>query len=178
MEEFWKDIPNYEGLYQASTEGRIRTVEGKITSNALYSTRRWKSRVLKGRGDNYSTGRRVSLWKDGKVKDWLVARLVAITFLGEPPKDFTVNHKDGNRLNNSIENLEWISLGDNIRHAFETGLMPTQKAIAVECGSDIMRFRSYSQFDVFLKRHKGYTSNSLKANRPIRNINGVEYKII
>lgn len=44
--EVWKDIPNYEGLYQASSLGRIRTCENKVTSNARYSTRVWKSRLI------------------------------------------------------------------------------------------------------------------------------------
>ena len=102
MQEIWKDIPDYEGIYQASTLGNIRTVEGKTTFSVRHGERHWKSRILKGRGDNYKTGRRVSLWKDKKCKDWLVARLVAITFLGKPETNLTVNHKDGNRLNNKI----------------------------------------------------------------------------
>ena len=82
--EVWKDIPDYEGLYEASSFGRIRTKEGKTTFTQKRGIRHWKSRIMKGRGNNYSTGSRVGLWKNGKVKDWLVARLVAITFLGKP----------------------------------------------------------------------------------------------
>jgi hypothetical protein len=160
--EKWQDIPGYEGIYQASSYGNIRTCEGKTTSNKRFGIRRWKSRILKGRGDNLRTGRRVSLWKDGKCKDWLVARLVAITFLGEPTEGFTVNHIDGNRLNNHIENLEWLSLADNIKHGFETGLYNHQKQIAVTDADVTYKFRSYAQLDVFLGRAKGYTSSRLK----------------
>ena len=68
------------------------------------------------------------MWKNGIVKDWLVARLVAITFLGYPVGDNnTVNHINGNRLDNRLDNIEWLSIGDNVRHAFETGLMPYKK---------------------------------------------------
>lgn len=160
--EVWKDIPDYEGIYQASNLGRIRTAEGKTTSNARCGARRWKSRILKGRGDNYKTGKRVSLWKDGQVKDWLVARLVAMTFLGLPPNGFTVNHKDGNRFNNNVKNLEWLSLGDNIRHGFETGLYTTQKAVLVERDGEMLEFRSLARLDAFLGRRAGYTSGRLK----------------
>ena len=173
MEE-WKDIPEYEGIYQASTFGNIRTVEGKITSNKRYKTRHWKSRILKGRGDHYATGKRVGLWKNGKVKDCLVARLVAITFLGVPPEGFTVNHIDGNRLNNRMDNLEWLSIGDNIRHGFATGLYPT-KQVALQREGQHFEFLSMTKCDEFLRRAKGYTSNSLKKRSKLYDAEGNEY---
>ena len=166
--EAWRDIPNYEGLYQASSLGRIRTCENKVTSNARYSTRIWKSRIMKGRGDDIRTGRRVTLWKCGKKKDFLVARLVATTFLGNPPKDFTVNHKDGNRLNNNIENLEWLSREDNVRHAFSTGLMSrVQKEIILkdDVSGAVYEFDSYSECCRFLGRNHGYVSQRIKKHQ-------------
>lgn len=177
--EVWKDIPGYEGIYQASTNGNIRTTIGKTTSNARYDVRHWKSRVLKGRGDNYATGKRVTLWKDGVRKEWLVARLVAITFLGASPEGFTVNHKDGNRFNNTVENLEWLSLGDNIRHGFETGLYHTQKPVSVESYGIQYDFRSMAQLDRFLGRRPGYTSNSVKKSRSVlTDFNGHRFLIV
>lgn len=176
MEE-WKDIPEYEGIYQASTYGNIRTCEGKTTSNKLYSTRHWKTRILKGKGDNPQTGSRVTLWKDGKSKDWLVARLVALTFIGEPPKGFTVNHIDGDRFNNHIENLEWLSLADNIRHGFATGLYHTQKAVSIRKDGQTYYFRSMAQCDKFLRRANGYTSNNLKKRSTLFDANGNEYVV-
>ena len=60
MEEIWKDIPNYEGIYQASNLGRIKTAPNKITYTKRHGVRHWKSRILKGRGNNnYKTGSRV-----------------------------------------------------------------------------------------------------------------------
>lgn len=172
--EVWKDIPNYEGIYQASSYGYIRTVEGKTTFSKRHGERHWKSRVLKGRGDNPVTGKRVNLWKDGKPKDFLVARLVALTFLGVPPEGFTVNHKDGNRLNNSIDNLEWLSLADNIRHGFENLLYP-QKSIKLTKDGRSFVFRSMAQCDKFLNRHRGYTSGKMKIKGVIRDSKGNEY---
>ena len=162
MEE-WKDIPGYEKLYQASTHGRIRSAPGKITSNKRYVSRVWKVRILKGKGNNPKTGARASLWKDGTRKDYLVARLVALTFLGTPPEGYTVNHIDGNRLNNNIENLEWLSLADNIKHGFENGLYP-QKSVMLESENKQYKFRSLAQCDRFLNRCDGYTSGKLKKN--------------
>lgn len=82
MEE-WKSIPGYEMLYEASSEGRIRTCEGKVTSSARSPHRVWKQRVLKPKISTSPRGRkdyRVTLWKEGHEKDWLVARLVAMAF--------------------------------------------------------------------------------------------------
>lgn len=174
MEE-WRDIPDYEGIYEASTLGNIRTKEGKTTSNKRYGKRCWKSRVLRGRGNNPATGKRVSLWKDGERREFLVARLIALTFLGHPPDKFTVNHKDGNRFNNNIENLEWLSLADNIRHGFENGLYRSQKAIAVTKGAETYSFRSLAQFDRFLGRCNGYSSGRMKKGKPIKDIHGNTY---
>lgn len=172
--ETWKDIPEYEGIYQASTHGRIRTVEGKTTFTTKHGMRRWKSRILKGRGDNPKTGKRVSLWKDGKSRDWLVARLVAITFLGNPPNGFTVNHKDGNRLNNNLDNLEWLSLADNIKHGFANALYPT-KAITLSRDGQTFDLASMAKCDEFLKRRRGYTSDAISNNRYLYDADGNKY---
>lgn len=175
MEE-WKDIPGYEGIYQASTEGRIRTVEGKTTRSKKCPTRKWKSRILKGRGDNPKTGKRVNLWKDGKHQDWLVARLVAITFLGYPPDGFTVNHIDGDRMNNSVQNLEWLSLADNIRHGFRTGLYKKSQKPIILCNDLVqLRFDSMAQCDEFLGRATGYTSYAIKKFNAVTDSHGIIY---
>lgn len=177
FDEIWKDIPEYEGIYQASTLGRIRTVEGKKTFSRKHGERTWKSRILKGRGNNPVTGARVSLWKNGSVKDALVARLVATTFLGNPPEGFTVNHIDGNRFNNNIENLEWLSRGDNIRHGFETGLYHAQKEVCVERNGIRYVFRSLSQLSRFLGKGNGYVSNALKRGHRLLDESGNEYHL-
>lgn len=175
--EIWEDIPGYEGIYQASTFGNIRTVEGKTTSSSRCATRRWKSRVLKGRGDNPKTGKRVSLWKDGKTKEWLVARLVAMTFLGLPPEGFTVNHIDGNRMNNRVDNLEWLTLGDNILHGFATGLYHAQKPVVLKRNGQTFEFRSMARCDEFLKRSTGYTHNTMKRKKSLTDSEGNLYEV-
>lgn len=175
--ELWKDIPDYEGIYQASNLGRIRTAPNKTTFTKRHGVRHWTSRILKGRGDFYETGRRVSLWKDGKPKDWLVARLVAITFLGKPTISCdTVNHINGNRLDNRIENLEWLSLADNVRHAFNTGLMPYKKVKLFNKDCELV-FRSMSIAGNFIGRSNGYISNCIKFKRPIKSKDGIVYQI-
>lgn len=175
--EIWKDIPDYEGLYEASSLGRIRTKEGKTTYTEKHGVRHWQSRIMKGRGNNYKTGRRVGLWKHGKVKEWLVARLIAITFLGYPTKEAnTVNHINGNRLDNRIENLEWLSIGDNVRHAFETGLMPYRKIKLYNEDCELV-FRSMQLASIHIGRNHGYIALCLSKNRDAKSSNGIIYKI-
>ena len=162
MNEVWKDIPNYEGIYEASNTGFIRSKEGKVTFSERHGKRVWKSRILKPRGINYTTGHRVALWKDGKVKDALVCRLVAFTFLGVPPDKLTVNHKDGNRFNNNIENLEWLTLRENIQHGFETLLFPQHHIKLTSTTGIVKSYRSKAQAGIDIGRNDKYISGVIK----------------
>ena len=177
MEEIWKDIPNYEGLYQASTLGQIRTCEGKTTSNQRYSQRRWKQRVLKQKLVGKS-GYMVCLWKDGSPKYQLVHRLIATTFLENlVDTKMTVNHKNGNRLDNRLENLEWMTLADNIRHGFDNGFYSTKKKCTLISGNETINFDSVSSACRFLKRRVAYIRGCLDAGCRITSADGKEYKI-
>ena len=160
----WKDIPGYENLYQASTDGQIRTCEGKMTSNARYAKRIWKQRIMKQqcttRKSGHGTDARVKLWKDGKVKTHLVSRLVALTWCEGYDVNMTVNHIDGDPTNNHADNLEWISLKGNINHGFDTGLYSNviQTTIVTDEGIE-MKFRSLSEASKYLGYSDGYLSN-------------------
>lgn len=160
--EEWIDIPEYEGIYQASSFGRIRTVDGKVTHSTKHGVRRWNGRILRSRGNNKITGYRVTLWKDKKCKDALVARLVCSCFHGSPsdPK-MTVNHKDGNRFNNHKDNLEWLSLADNIRHGFETGLYPS-KSIKLKISDEELEFKSRASASRHIGRNAKYISHCIQ----------------
>lgn len=176
--EIWKDIPDYEGLYEASSFGRIRTHKNKTTYTQKHGIRHWKSRIMKGRGDFYTTGRRVGLWKNGKVKDWLVARLIAITFLGKPTKEAnTVNHINGNRLDNRIENLEWLSRANNIRHAFNNNLMSSCKKVRLYNDKENKSFYSMRNASDYIGRSKSYIRWCVQKERNAKAINGEIYKI-
>ena len=177
VNEEWRDIPGYESIYQASNLGRIRTAPNKTTYTNRHGERHWKTRILKGRGNNKTTGKRVSLWKNGTQKDWLVARLVAITFLGQPVgENNTVNHINGNRLDNRIENLEWLSLKKNIEHAFDNGLMPYKKVRLFNNDCE-MFFRSMSVASDYIGRSRGYISNQKQKGKTIKGNDGKIYEI-
>ena len=167
--EIWKDIPNYKG-YQVSNTGKVRT-HNKITYKRGIE-RHWKDKILKYKCINenaYKTGYRVSLWKNNKCKDLLVARLVAFTFYGKDINDktLTVNHIDGNRLNNQLTNLEIISLKENIQHGFRTGLYDnaTRKVkITNKITGSIILPRSLAEGCKMINKSHGYLSYKINQN--------------
>lgn len=166
MEEIWKDIPNYDG-YQVSNLGRVRT-HNKTTFTNKHGVRKWKDKILKFKGKTYQTGYRVDLWKDGKPKTFLVARLVAFTFNGVDVNnhELTVDHIDCNRFNNNLNNLELVSLKENIQRAFKNHLMPTKKVkIIVKETNEEYNFDSLAQASLFLNKNKQYISTSIKRNK-------------
>lgn len=168
MEE-WKDIPGYIGLYEASTCGRIRTKKGKITSSARYPKRVWKQRIMKPKVSTDRYGRhdeRVSLWKDGKPHDFLVARLIAATFLGESlSTSLTVNHKDGNPMNNRVDNLEWLSRADNIRYGFMNGQYNTNPITLLSEDGTVLDFISRSAACAYLGRNHSYIARAITTRK-------------
>ena len=175
--EVWKDIKGYEG-YQVSNVGRIRT-HNKTTYTEKHGVRHWQNRVLSQKTAK-DKAMRVELWKDGKPNTVLVHRIVALTFLGEPPElNMTVNHIDGNRKNNRVENLEWLSLADNIRHGFRTGLYSsTFKPITlIDENNNEFKFVSLSEGNKFLGRTNSYLTTAIKRKRTIYDKNGKVYMI-
>jgi hypothetical protein len=101
--EQWRDINGYEGLYQASDEGRVK------------SLRFGKEKILKARDDGHGYFQ-VGLFKDGKQVFKRVHRLVAEAFLPNPNNYKEINHKDEDKTNNSVENLEWCDRKYNINY--------------------------------------------------------------
>lgn len=114
----WKPIPGYEANYEVSDNGEFRRIKD--------------SRTLKVFITEAGYGR-VFLYKNSVRKSFLAHRLVAETFLGEPPaSDSQVNHKDGQKLNNAVDNLEWCTASENMKHSFGIGLRENNKAKLLE----------------------------------------------
>lgn len=161
--EIWKDIPDYEGYYQASNLGNIKSL---LFQSNLYNKKIPREKILKPKVDKDKCSR-VDLWKDGKHKTYLSYRLVALTFLGKPKEGMTVNHKDGNRLNNNIDNLEWCTRKENIQHAYRTGLYKRQKKVKIENieNGGINNFRSLAEASKYIGKNKGYISGQIIKNK-------------
>lgn len=162
-EIIWKDIVGYEGIYEVSNTGLVRTSASKTTHSKRHGIRRWKQRVLKEKNPN---GRdvRVTLWKNGKPKDFLVHRLVAMAFIPSIEGKNFVNHLDGNPKNNHISNLEWCNSKENNNHAFDTGLIKTgKKVILVHKETyEPIYFRSLSKASKYLGYRDTYLANMLE----------------
>ena len=131
MNEIWRDIKGYEGMYMVSNHGRVRSID-RISCGARFKGRVLKQTVI-GRG--YKTGDgylRVSLHYGKRLKGFLVHRLVAEAFIDNTDNKPFVNHKDGNKKNNSAGNLEWCTAKENTRHANKNNLINhrTEKNIA------------------------------------------------
>lgn len=112
MIEIWKDIEGYEGLYQISNFGRVKSLERRVRAKKPGTTQliREKIRKLSYTTEGYSY---VVLAKEGVNKTFLVHRIVAKTFIPNPENLPCVNHKDENKQNDFVENLEWCTYSYN-----------------------------------------------------------------
>ena len=155
--EVWKDIEGFNGKYQVSNYGNVRSFS------------RWKNGGLLKFGKTKTGYYFVNLVKNGRkdVKDFRVHRLVAIAFLDNPKNLPEVNHIDGNKLNNHVDNLEWVSREDNIRHAVKTGLIPIRLGKLNSNSKAVIQKRKdgtvVKEWDSVADIHRelGYSTNSI-----------------
>ena len=110
----WKDVEGFEGLYRVSSEGVLVSTPRRGTNGGAVT--RYK---MKHGYEEYH------LFKDGKRHRRYVHRVLAKCFISNPENKPCVNHIDGNPLNNTMDNLEWVTHKENIQHAVKTGLMTT-----------------------------------------------------
>lgn len=137
LEEIWRDISGFDDNYQISNTGKVKSKE-RIVSNACRTYLK-KEQILKNQvmKDGYSC---VVLRESGKKKLLKIHRLVATAFIPNPTNLPCINHIDGDKLNNQVENLEWCTFKYNTNHAIKNGLKPLvcgrniQKVFQLNCG--------------------------------------------
>lgn len=133
MEEIWKEIPGYEGLYEASNLGRVRSVDRIIEGHKenIFYNRHFGGRVLRY---HYCRGYRVvSLSKEGRVQTIPIHRCVCLTFLPNPEGLESVNHKSGDKDDNRVENLEWCTTQYNTWHSYHINKRKPSGCKPVKC---------------------------------------------
>lgn len=124
MEEIWKDVLGYEGLYMVSNMGRVMSLHCLSKEAKLKGI---QEKIILKNVMSSSGYYHVGLSKNGKKIMWSTHVLVASAFIPNPENKPSVNHIDGNRLNNTAENLEWATYKENQQHAIRTGLRDPHK---------------------------------------------------
>jgi hypothetical protein len=122
MKIIWKDIEGFENIYKINNIGIVKSLDKKLRiGNGFYIK---KGRIIKPYMNN-SGYLRINLY-DNKIKiAYYLHRLLAQTFIINTLSKKEVNHKDGNKLNNNLDNLEWVTSSENKKHAFRIGLKST-----------------------------------------------------
>lgn len=137
--EIWKDIPNYEGIYQASTLGRIKSINSSCRGSDIIMSDNVISR----------SGYKVVHFKRGKKpKTFLIHRLIAITFIPNPNAFPIVNHKNENKLDNRVENLEWCTGSYNCSYGSRKRSQAEKlgkKVLCVELNQEFLSFGEASR---------------------------------
>lgn len=113
--ELWKDVPGFEGLYQVCPSGMVRSLD-RVDCRGQFR----KGRVLKPYRDGNTGYVAISLLKNGVSKRVKLHRLIASVFMHEPAEGEQVNHLNGIRDDNRLENLEWVTCQENIQHSFDS----------------------------------------------------------
>lgn len=161
-QEKWKSVQSYNGKYLISSQGRIKS---------LYKKRLLRPHVGK---DGYV---RIVLWKEGKQTIAYIHRLVASAFVPNPHNFQEINHIDGNKQNNSPQNLEWVTRSENVKHAIKKlgkniGIAPTP----VLCKETGEVFASQMEASRRKKIPQGNISISIKKERSVGGLTWVKIK--
>lgn len=153
--EIWKYVDGFNNVYQVSNTGKVKSLDHIVTSKDN------KSRLQKGRflksSINHKGYIRYSLSINGKRFNFSAHRLVAISFIPNPLNKTQVNHKNGIKTDNNVDNLEWVDNKENIIHAYKNGL--------IKCNlgekHHMSKLTNKQVEDIRLKRCNGFTLKNL-----------------
>ena len=155
-----RPVKGYEGLYEITDTGRVISCE-RFTADGKHL----KEREIKG--GFFSNGYKFAcLRKNGCSRNHLIHRLVAEAFIDNPGNLPVVNHIDGDRVNNQVTNLEWVTRSRNLEHAVEIGLMKSQckirRKVTIRCGERITTFDTMKDCAAYFGFKKGWLHNRIR----------------
>lgn len=156
MKEIWKDIPGYEGLYQASNLGNIRSLPRNATKGKLLS-------FSKSKNGYYH----IILSKNNNQKTFNVHRLIMLTFYGK--SNLQIDHIDGNKQNNNLNNLEYVTNSENMKRAYKNGLLKFKKNKINQYDMDMNYIKTWYNAGKIEKELNINHSNIIKCCRNKRN---------
>lgn len=144
--EIWKDVVGYEGHYEVSNKGRVKSIQRKVSNGKSYRIVNERILKLHHRIGKYVT---VRLAKAPNIKTHSVHRLVAEAFIPNPYNKPQVNHKNGNKHDNRIQNLHWATEQENSMHAYVNGFTKKPRTMKGEAHgmskvtrNDVLQIRS------------------------------------
>lgn len=128
IEEIWKDIKNFEGYYQVSNLGNVRSLD-RIVNSSNGNTQKIKGKLMIILYNKRVNIYEIHLRKNNKRKCFKIHRLVAEAFVynDDPINKTSVNHIDGDRSNNCADNLEWVTYSENLEHAYDNLHRPVNR---------------------------------------------------
>lgn len=154
MSEIWKDIPSYEGYYQVSNYGRVRSLN-RVIKGILYKGKLLKQQPARG---GYL---HIGLAKNGIIKMCYIHRLVAMSFVGGYFDGALVNHRDENRKNNNASNLEWCTKSYNLTYGSAAQSNRVNKGISIN---------QYTKEGELLHTYGSMAEAAEKIRKPVQNI--------
>lgn len=161
MKEIWKDIKGYEGLYQVSNLGNVKSLKRWIRQYNDYIE---KEKILKPCVNSVGYYI-VVLYKNKKKKNFYLHKLIAEAFIPNPNNYPQINHIDGNKRNNDINNLEWCTQSYNMIHAFKIGLEKPNKPMLGKKGALNPLSKKVLQYDkdgFLLREYESYSKAFLE----------------
>jgi len=170
--EIWKDIKNFEGLYQVSNLGRVRSLNKFVRHSNHFM--KLKGSILKLQTDCQTHYKKIRLCKEGKYTHYAIHRLVAQTFIPNPDNLPQVNHKDENKSNNCVDNLEWCDSNYNNNYGTKN------RRVALKLSKPILQYDLNGNFikewisAMEIQRQLGYANTNINAccNKRIKRVYG------
>ena len=165
MQEIYKDVKGFEGYYQVSNLGNVKSL-------GAYNNRKEKLLAQENAKSKKTYYKRVKLRKKGDTTRYLVHRLVALHFLANPENKPQVNHTDNNTSNNCVSNLEWCTGAENMKHSRDQGRQDAVMKIATKAMATANQARAKAKYDMLLGKNLNgrilvsYTSQYKPNGRP------------